>query len=82
MEFCVHGDILAHINKPLAEVSSTKRQQWALQVCDLTHTLTTHVPAFTIDLQPAYVACALHIHSSSRLTWMLSTDHAHRSLKA
>ena len=42
MEFCVHGDILAHINKSLAEVSSTKRQQWVLQVCNLTHTLTIH----------------------------------------
>ena len=43
MEFCVNGDILAHINKSLTEVSSTKRQQWVVQVFDLTHTLTIHV---------------------------------------
>merc|ERR1719182_700052 len=34
LEFCVHGDIVAYINKPLSEVSSTQRQQWVLQVAE------------------------------------------------
>ena len=35
LEFCVHGDIVEYIQKPLSDVSSTQRQQWVLQVCVL-----------------------------------------------
>ena len=44
MEFCVHGDIVEHIEKPLNEVSLTTRQQWVLEVSVLALCI-THAPA-------------------------------------
>ena len=64
MEFCVHGDIFAHINKSLAEVSSTKRQQWVLQVCNLTHTLTIHVIPYSQFIFSLHTLLALYTYMS------------------
>ena len=45
MEFCLHGDILEYIAKPLTEVPLTTRQQWVLQVSilSLAHHTRTHI---------------------------------------